>query len=305
LIVTDFDQKPGNEVFVGNDLYPDQLWVRDPKSDRWSDVAPAIGCAFGIRGSKTASMGIAAGDIDNSGTIDIHITNYQNRNSSLFLNLGESFLERNVQYGLAEPSQAVLGFGTQMLDYDNNGLLDMIVTNGHIEKAITIDEPFEQPAQLFANLGGRFQLTGVEDRSGYWSRKHLGRGLARVDLNRDGKLDVVITHLGEPSAMLINASSSDNHWLQIQLVGVESERDAIGAKVTIDFAGRQLSSWVTAGDGYLARNEPIQSFGLGDAGKPVRIEVLWPSGNMQTYDGVVTDQRVLIVEGQQEVFSLR
>ncbi len=103
-------------------------------------------------------MGIAVGDVDNSGTIDIHITNYQNRNSSLFLNLGESFLERNVQYGLADASQAVLGFGTQTLDYDNDGLLDMVVTNGHIEKAITIDEPFEQPAQLFCNLGGRFEL---------------------------------------------------------------------------------------------------------------------------------------------------
>ncbi len=304
LVVTDFNQKPGNEVFVGNDLYPDQLWVRDTATGTWSDVAPAIGCAFGIRGSKTASMGIGVGDVDNTGTIDIHITNYQNRNSSLFINLGESFLERNVQYGLAEASRAVLGFGTQMLDYDNDGLLDLVVTNGHIEKALSIVDPFEQPAQLFCNLGGRFALTGVGDPSGYWARKHLGRGLARVDFDRDGKSDFVVTHLGEASAILINRTNTDNHWLQIQLVGVESERDAVGAKVAIGFDEMSRSSWVTAGDGYLARNEPVVGFGLGKARGPVRVTVSWPSGKVETIEGVAADQRVLIIEGQPEAFPL-
>lgn len=304
LIVTDFNQSPGNEVFVGNDLYPDQLWVRDLQTDRWSDIAQAVGCAFGIRGSKTASMGIAVGDLDNSGTNDIHITNYQNRNSSLFMNLGESFLERNVQYGLDKASQAVLGFGTQTIDYDNDGLLDILVTNGHIEKAVTIDEPFEQPAQLFCNLGGRFDLVNVQDSSGYWKAKHLGRGMARVDLNRDGKNDVVITHLGETSAVLINRTSSDNHWLQVQLVGVECERDAIGAKVTVDVEGSRFTSWVTAGDGYLARNEPVLAFGLGDVTSPVRIEIVWPDGSLETLQGVTIDQRILVVQGQGTPFSM-
>jgi tetratricopeptide (TPR) repeat protein len=308
LIVTDFNGQPGNEVFVGNDLYPDQLWVRDPATDRWSDVAPAVGCAFGIRGSMTASMGIGAGDVDNNGLIDIHVTNYFNRNSSLFLNLGESFLERNVQYGLAEASMSVLGFGTQMIDYDNDGLLDMAVTNGHIEKAITIDEPFEQPAQLFSNLGGRFQLIDVDDPSGYWGRKHLGRGLARVDLNRDGKNDIVITHLGERSALLVNRTPSDHHWLQVQLVGVNSERDAIGATVTVDHGeadhtGRQ-TSWTTAGDGYLSRNEPVVHFGLGREAGPVRVQVKWPDGSSQTWEGITPDRRVLMIQGEDESFAL-
>ena len=304
LIVTNFDQKPGNEVFVGNDLYPDQLWVRDATSGGWSDIAPAVGCAFGIRGSKTASMGIAVGDVDNSGTIDIHISNYQNRNSSLFLNLGESFLEKNVQYGLAEASQAVLGFGTQTLDYDNDGLLDLVVTNGHIEKAITIDEPFEQPAQLFSNVGGRFKLIDVNDPSGYWGRKHLGRGLARVDLNRDGKQDFVVTHLGEPSAILLNQTDTQGHWLQVQLVGVESERDAVGAKVTVESSVGSFRSWVTAGDGYMVRNQPVVAFGLGEANAPVRVTVDWPDGKMETFEKVATDQRMLIIEGSGEAFSL-
>lgn len=304
LVVADFNNEPGNEVFVGNDLYPDQLWVRDPNSGRWSDVAPAVGCAFGIRGSKTASMGIGAGDVDNSGTIDLHITNYQNRNSSLFLNLGESFLERNVQFGLAKASQAVLGFGTQMLDFDNDGRLDMPVTNGHIEKAITIDEPFEQPAQLFRNRGDRFELTKVEDPSGYWDQKHLGRGLARVDINRDGRSDLVITHLGETSALLVNRTVTGNHWLQVQVVGVECERDAVGARVVVESEGERFTSWVTAGDGYLARNEAALHFGLGEDAGPVQVEVHWPSGRTQVFRGVPVDGRILIVEGDEQPFLL-
>ncbi len=264
LLITNFlAHKPGNEIFVGNDLYPDQLWVRDPTTGLWSDVAPALGCAFGIRGSKTASMGIAAGDFDNSGTIDLHITNYQDRNASLFLNLGEAFLERNVQYGLAEDSQSVLGFGSQAIDYDNDGDRDLVVTNGHIEQSLSIQAPFEQPLQLFSNLGGRFELVAVEDPSGYWSGKHLGRGLARLDFNRDGKDDFAVTHLGEQSALLINRTETMNHWLQVRLVGVESERDAIGAKVKIRFDDREATNWVIAGDGYFCRNETTVSFGLG------------------------------------------
>jgi len=128
--------------------------------------------------------------------------------------------------------------------------------------------------------------------------------MARVDLNRDGKNDVVITHLGETSAVLINRTSGDNHWLQVQLVGVECERDAIGAKVTVDVEGSRFTSWVTAGDGYLARNEPVLAFGLGDVTSPVRIEIVWPDGSAETLRGVKIDQRILVVQGQGTTFSM-
>lgn len=303
LVVTDIlEDQPGNEVFVGNDLFPDHLWVRDQESGDWSDVAPAVGCAFGIRGSKTASMGIAAGDYDNSGTVDLHITNYQDRNASLFLNLGQSFLERNVQYGLAADSQAVLGFGSQATDYDNDGDRDLVATNGHIEQSLSITAPFEQPAQLFANLGGRFQLATVEDPSGYWDAGHLGRGLARLDFNNDGKEDFAITHLGERSALLLNQTETTNHWIQLRLVGVDSERDAIGAKVQIEYDGREATDWVIAGDGYFCRNQAMISFGLGTASEVDAITVRWPSGSVQRMENVAGNQKWLIIENEAEPF---
>lgn len=304
VIVTDILQdQPGNEIFVGNDLYPDHLWVRDHQTGTWSDVAPAVGCAFGIRGSKTASMGIAAGDFDQSGTVDLHITNYQDRNASLFMNQGQSFVERNVQYGLAADSQAVLGFGSQAIDYDNDGDRDLVATNGHIEQSLSITAPFEQPAQLFANLGGRFQLVDVKDPSGYWDAGHLGRGLARLDFNRDGREDFAITHLGERSALLINQTDTSNHWLQLRLVGVASERDAIGAQIRVRYNGHEATDWLTAGDGYFCRNEAIVCFGLGDAVLAREILIRWPSGTEQRLENVAADQSWLIVENEPDPFQ--
>lgn len=305
IFVTDvLPNAPGNEIFVGNDLYPDQLWVRSSDGASWMDVGPAVGAAFGIRGSKTASMGIAAADLDDSGTIDIHITNYQDRNSSLFMNLGEAFLERNVQFGMATASQAVLGFGTQAIDYDNDGDRDLVVTNGHIEDALSIDAPFEQPLQMFANLRGRFELTDVEDSSGYWDRGHVGRGLARLDFNRDGKPDFAVTHLGEQSALVLNETDVDHRWIQFQLIGTKSERDAIGSKVQITFADQTSTDWVIAGDGYLSKNESTLMFGLGGASEIESVTIDWPSGTTEEFGPLASGKRWLVIEGLDEVFEL-
>ena len=192
----------------------------------------------------------------------------------------------------------MLGFGTQAIDYDNNGYLDLIVTNGHVEKAISITDPFEQPAQLFCNVGGRFELVSVEDESGYWAGNHLGRGLSTLDFNRDGRMDAVITHMGEPSALLQNLSPRTNHWLQIELVGVNSERDAIGAKIEVRAGGKTYTDWRTAGDGFFACNEAIVAFGLGSNEIADEIVIHWPSGHRQSLKNVNGNQRILLVENE-------
>ncbi len=303
LIVTDFDDEPGNEVFVGNDLKPNQLWVRQPAGG-WLDVAPLLGCAFSYTGGATASMGVAASDFENNGTLDLHITNYQDENVSLFLNRGGAFQDRNVQYQLAEPSRAVLGFGTQAIDYDNDGRRDLVVTNGHIEDGVEINASYQQPPQLFSNRGGRFQLARVSDPSGYWASNHLGRGLAKLDFNRDGKMDVVITHIGQPSAMLLNRTPTDHHWLQLELVGTTSERDAIGTRVRVRCGDQEWTDWVIAGDGYLCHNESVLAFGLGEFDRVDEILVRWPDGGEQTFRDVESDSQILIVEGESVPFRL-
>ena len=249
-------------------------------------------------------MGIAAGDFDRSGTLDLHITNFQNEAVCLYLNQGSYFQDRAAQYKLDQPSRSVLGFGSQPIDYDNDGRLDLVVTNGHIENSKTFSGEFRQPPQLFSNRGGSFELAAVVDPSGYWSSKHLGRALARLDFDQDGKNDFVVTHLGEDTALLLNQTPSDNHWLQLELVGVRSERDAVGARVTATVGRRQLTEWVIGGDGYLCRNEAAISFGLGDASAVDRITIEWPSGGEQTLVDVASDQRLVVIEGAADPFTL-
>lgn len=301
VVVSDFDGQPGNEIFVGNDLFPNQLWKR--KGDSWSDGALLLGCGFGYTGRATASMGIAVGDFDRSLTQDIHITNYQQEASNLYLHRNGAYQDRNLQYKLNRPSIAVLGFGTQSVDVDNDGWLDLVVANGHVDKEADSKVPFEQPPQLFRNLGQNFELAKVEDPSGYWNSNHLGRGLARFDFNRDGRSDHVVTHLEAPTALLLNQTATSNHWLQIQLIGTQCERDAIGAKVTLRAGNRQLAGWVTAGDGFMSRNEAIVCFGLGDSVRVDEISIRWPDGREQRHENLGVDQRVLIIQSDRNVHA--
>ena len=198
----------------------------------------------------------------------------------------------------------MVGFGTQSIDYDNDSDLDLVVTNGHLDDSFDNVSSFRQPPQLLCNLGGHFQLTEVKDASDYWNSDHLGRGLARLDFNRDGKSDFVITHIGEQSALLLNQTPTDHHWLQLQLVGTKSERDSIGARIRIRFGGQESTDWVVAGDGYLSHNEAVVSFGLGEAASVDEIAIFWPSGDQQTIQNVPADRRLLIIEGQNDPYAL-
>ncbi|WP_167547019.1 FG-GAP-like repeat-containing protein [Stieleria maiorica] len=302
VVIADFDGRPGNDVFVGNDKSPNQMWVRDAGTNSWSDVAVVNGSAYSSGGAATASMGIAASDFDFDGSLDLHITNFQNESACLYLNRGGTFRDRAIEYGLGVPSRSVLGFGSQPLDYNNDSMPDLVVSNGHIDRYNSMTGPFKQRPQLFANLGGRFRQVEVIDPSGYWAAGHLGRAVAMLDFNRDGRNDLVISHVGEPTAVLLNETPTHHHWLQLQLIGVQSERDAIGAKITIHFADRQSTRWVVGGDGYLAKNEQIVSFGLGDATAVDQIDVLWPSGLRQRFGRQSANRRLLIVENQPETY---
>lgn len=298
VVIADFDGKPGNEVFVGNDKAPNQMWLYDDAADSWTNIAVATGTAYSFGGASTASMGIASSDFDANGQLDLLITNFQNESVCLYLNRDGVFRDLATKYKLDVPSRGTLGFGSQSFDYDNNGLPDVAVCNGHIDKYQSMSGPFEQPPQLFANLGDRFEQVAVTDPSGYWETPQLGRSMARLDFNLDGKEDLAISHIGKRSALLLNETPSENHWLQLELVGVTSERDAIGAEITIRLDDTQLVHWVVGGDGYLARNEAVVPVGLGAVASVDQIDIRWPGGSVQTLENVPADRRLLVVEQQ-------
>ncbi len=296
VVIADFDQKKGNDVFVGNDKSPNQLWTFNSQSLTWADVAMPLGVAYSFDGGGTASMGIAAGDFDHSGSLDLHIANFQNESACLYLAQSESFQDRAAQFRLGVPSYEVLGFGSQSIDFNNDGLLDLAVTNGHIDNYQKMSGPFMQRFQLFRNTGNRFEELIVNDASEYLDEGHLGRAMARLDFNNDGRDDLVITHLNEPSALLKNQTSTQNHWLQVQLVGTKSERDAIGAMITVFSDQHQSTQWIVGGDGYLCRNQALASFGLGTSKRIEKVEIQWPSGQKQVIKGLELNRRIIVIE---------
>ncbi len=293
-----------NQVFVANDELANQLWRYDPKSSRFEDQAIIRGCAFGSLGSPAGSMGIAAADFDRSGTCDLLVTNFYRESNHFYLDNGKVFRDLNVRYGIDRVSALQLGFGCQAIDCQNLGTWDLVVVNGHVEDLSYRNEPFAQPTQLLRLIDERYQQAEVVDPSGYFGRPHLGRALAHGDFNRDGRTDLVVTDLLEPAAVLLNESLTDTNWLRLRLVGTRSERDAIGAEIELQTSAGSWTQWVCAGDGYLAKNEAANHFGLGSQAKPHTLVVAWPSGKRQTWSlgDLALGREYLCVEGDTQLF---
>ena len=158
------------------------------------------------------------------------------------------------------------------------------------------------PQCLMAH-GNRFELTEVEDESGYWNETYLGRVMAASDFDRDGDLDLLVNHLDKPLAILRSDTNTDGRWIQLEVVGRQCERDGIGARVVVKTKSGKYSQWMTAGDGYFCSDEAVLDFGLGRGAEIEWVEVHWPSGELQTFNSPVADRRYLIVQGDVELYQ--
>jgi hypothetical protein len=247
-------------------------------------------------------MGIAARDADRNGDLDLHVTNFSGQAVSMYLSQEGFFRDLNIRSRLALGSTPYVGFGTQMLDYANNGWLDLLVVNGHVEDLSHHRHEFRQPSQIFENRGGQFSWVDVKGDE-YWNTPHLGRAVATLDFDRDGLLDFIATDMLEATRLFLNGSPDSGHWIAFQLVGRESERDAIGAKIELQAGSQTWTDWVTAGDGFLCKNESPVHFGIGVETEIDRVNVTWPSGLQQSFDAAI-DQSWLLVEDTPDAFSL-
>lgn len=303
LVVAQLDGRGGLDLFVANDGVANFYFVNqaDPGDNlRFAEQGLLSGLAFDENGKAQACMGVAAGDANGDRRLDFFVTNFHHESNTLYVQQpGGTFIDATRHAGLVEPSFDLLGFGTQFLDADLDGWPDLVAVNGHIDDFRHEGAPYRMRPQVFHNLGeGRF-VELADDSVGPWFQgEYLGRGLARLDWNRDGREEFAVSHLDTPAALLVNETASAGHSLAIRLIGTSGDRDAIGTTVRVTAGGRTWTRQLTAGDGYMASNERRLVFGLGEATGVDAIEVQWTSGTTQTFRGLPVDSEWTMIEGR-------
>jgi enediyne biosynthesis protein E4 len=297
----DYDLDGWLDIYVANDATPNQLWI-NKHDGTFVDNGLISGSAVNAAGNPEGSMGIASGDFDNDGDEDLFVTNIVGETFAMYVNDGHgNFDDARARTGLASPTAAFTGFGTDWIDYDNDGWLDLFVTNGAVNviEALRGDpRPFRMKNQLFHNTGtGRF-----EDKSSTagpeFARADVGRGAAFGDIDNDGDIDMVVTNNGGAASLLINQAPHKNHWLSVQLSQGPGNRFGFGAMVSIERAG-QPALWrrVRTDGSYLSASDMRVHFGLGSSSSVDAVVVRWPDGQVERFPRVDADRVVTLRRG--------
>lgn len=296
------------DLFIANDAVANFYFVNQgTKQPTFTEQALLSGLALNAEGRTEACMGIAAGDANADGLLDLYVTNYYRETNTFYKQVSpDSFVDETQAARMADSTTYKLGFGTQFLDADLDGLLDLLIVNGHVEDLTAQDLPYQMQPQFMKNQGqGQFQELKPTELGTFFQTPRLGRGLARLDWNRDGLEEAAVSSLDQPFVLLENLTQNHGHRLVVRLTGTKSSRDAIGTTVRVKTKGQTLVRQLTAGDGYFASNQRTLVFGLGDAKQIESLEVTWPSGVHQLFEGGVADQEVHLIEGQPEHFHIR
>jgi hypothetical protein len=296
VVAADLDGDGRIDLFVANDTTAN-YFLRNRGGFQLSEEGTMSGLAASATGGYLAGMGVACADFDGDGRIDLAVTNFMDQSTTLYHNHGEGiFSDRSAESGLAAPTRLVLGFGLAAMDANSDGWPDLVQANGHTSD-LRPTFPYQMPAQLFLNKG-QGKLSDVSDQAGPpWKVPRLGRGLAVGDIDNDGRVDVIIVSENAPLALFHNNSMSENHFLELALEGTDSNRDGVGAKVAVTALGRTQVAARLGGGSYLSASDPRLHFGLGAALKADRVEVTWPSGRRDRYQGLIADRGYRLREG--------
>lgn len=301
VVFGDYDNDGWPDLYVANDSSPNYLY-RNNRNGSFSDVSFESGTSYSLNGDEQGSMGVALSDYDNDGYPDIFVTNFETEQNTLYRNQdAKGFLDVSSESGIGQPARPFVGWGTSFVDFDNDGLVDVLVVNGHVYPQMELVKSetvagFRQPLLLQRNLGnGKFEdiskLSGLRDL-----RPFSGRGAAFGDLNNDGWVDVVITNLGDRPLVLLNASKNDNQKVVLKLVAAGGNRFAIGSRVTLKTSRRLMTREIQAGASYLSQNDLRVHFGF-PAGEAIEwAEVRWSDGKTEKLSGVEPNRLITIVQ---------
>ena len=299
VLVCDFDNDGWPDIYVANDSSSSALY-RNNGDGTFREIAIEAGVAFSADGKTQAGMGVAAADYDGDGRFDIVKTNFAGDTASLYRNLGDNFFEDlTYKAGLGRNTR-FLGWGVGFLDFDNDGLADILLTNGHVFPEVgesNLESGYRQRKVLYRNMGdGRFADVSLDGGDGILEAVPA-RGCAFGDFDNDGDIDVVVNCTNDVPQLLRCDSSAGNNWLKVKLTGVKSNRSAIGARIYCKpEGGRKQMEEIRSGGSYLSQNDLRAHFGLGKA-RTADLEIRWPSGHVDRVPRAAANQVLKIVEG--------
>ncbi|WP_050061134.1 CRTAC1 family protein [Silvibacterium bohemicum] len=302
--VADFDNDGWPDIYVANDSTAATLYVNQ-KDGTFRDVAIESGAALSPDGKPQAGMGVSVGDYNRDGSLDIAKTNFAGDTDSLYANMGDgSFEDRTYLAGLGINTR-YLGWGIGFFDMDNDGWLDLLVSNGHVYPEVSsskTEAPYAEPKYLYRNLrNGRFEDVSSQGGSGI-TTPAPARGCAFGDYDNDGDLDVVVNCVNAAPQLLRCDSTWKRSWIKVKAVGVKSNRTGIGARVKVvartqkDAALTQIDE-VRSGGSYYSQNDLRLHFGLDEAMVVDLIEVRWPSGEVDTFEKLAVNRLYILEEG--------
>ena len=299
IAIADFNRDGAIDIAVANDSMPEFLF-RNKGNGTFEETGLAAEIAVDSDGRTYAGMGIDFEDFDNDGLPDLVITNLANQKYALYRNNGDgSFTYDSYMSGIARMTLLHSGWGIHFLDYDNDGLKDLLITQGHDLDTVELNYPqlhYKEPMLLARNMGKGVFVDVSKDSGAVFTQPWVGRGMAVGDLDNDGLVDAIISTNGGAAHILHNETATKNHWLTLALTGHTSNRDAIGAEVKITTAlGAQYATVSTAGS-YLSSNDKRAHFGLGADSTVKSIEIRWPSGILQKLENVAGDQILKVDE---------
>jgi hypothetical protein len=285
----DYDLDGWPDLFVANDTQPNKLY-RNRRDGTFEDVALAAGVAFSEDGKARAGMGVDAADYDNSGIQSLVVTNFDNEMLGLYRRAkGGAYVDQAPASAVGRLSRGSLGFGCFFFDADLDGMLDLLVVNGHIDDTVrnlNRDVRYEQPPHLFLNQVKAGFVDVAAEAGGGFATPKIGRGAAFGDFDNDGDLDVLITTNHGPAYLYRNDQTGGNRGICFRLTGTKSNRDAIGATIRIHYGGETSSRTVKSGSSYLSQSELPLTFGLGKRDSIDRAVITWPSGKVEEHKGL-------------------
>jgi len=294
----DYNRDGWPDIYVACDSTPSILY-RNNKDGTFTDVAADASVAYSEEGSEQAGMGSSAGDYDDDGWPDLFKTNFSDDTASLYHNNHDGTFSSTIFDSGLGLNTKYLGWGAMFVDVDNDGRLDLLAVNGHVYPEVDtahLGATYREPRLLYWNSGGgKFKDIGLQSGPGI-TEPMSSRGLAIGDLWNDGRQSAVVNDIDDKPMLLVNVAPNANHWLGIALRGTKSNRDGIGARVTVVTSDHKWTQELRSGSSYISNNDMRLHFGLGSAASFDHIDVLWPSGLEERFRALPVDHFITLVE---------